>query len=92
MENNPILLSINNSSGFGVKIIQQMTSLDFVGKKAELLIKSKRRVKTFLGEILSILIFTSILIGFLYFGQEIFFKQILSIVLSSVIDDGSKPI
>jgi hypothetical protein len=49
-----------------------MTSLDFVGKKAELLIASKRRVKTFLGGILSILIFALMLIGFYISGRKYF--------------------
>ena len=84
--------SINNYSGFGMKTLKAIINLDFVGKKAELKIASKRRVKTFLGGFLSFLILVLILIGFIYFGQEIVFKQIPSVVQSSVIDDGSKPI
>jgi hypothetical protein len=81
-----------NQDGLALKFLQQLTSLDFIGKKAELLIGAQRRVKTFLGGFLSFLIFALIVIGFLYFGQEIVFKQIPSVVLSSVINDGSKPI
>lgn len=81
-----------NQDGLALKFLQQLTSLDFVGKKAELHIGGKRRVKTFFGGLLSFLIFALIVIGFLYFGQEIVFKQIPSVVLSSIIDDGSKPI
>ena len=79
-------------SSFLFKIIKEMTRLDAVGKKPALLIGSHNRNKTFLGGILSFLILVLILIGFLYFGQEIIYKQIPSEVLSSVIDDGTKHI
>ena len=72
--------------------INQIIGLDFTGKKPQLQIGSSHKNKTFLGGFFSLLIFITLLISFLYFGQEIVFKEIPSIVLSSTKDNGSNPI
>jgi len=82
----------SNQSSFLYDIGQKITYIDLVGQNAELLIGSEKRNKTFLGGSLTFLIFLLIFLAFLYFGQEIIFKQIPSVVLSSLIDDGLQPI
>lgn len=89
-------MSIDNSKlneeNWCWSFVSYCINADFIGKKPELLIGSNRRNKTFLGGILSCLIFIVTFIGFLYFGQEIIYKHIPSVVLSSIIDAENNPI
>jgi len=85
------ILNTNNNNCF-VNTFRDVSYIDFIGKKAELLIGSDKRNKTILGGILSFFIYAIIFIGFLYFGQEIAFKEIPSVILSSIIDDSTFPI
>lgn len=74
------------SSTFASYINDFFEKLDIIGMEAKLKIQNNTRNKTYIGGMLCMLIYALLLIGALYFGQELYFKHVPTTITSNILN------